>query len=78
MKEPPISAHIARAACASLTLRVTRVGDPSKGLSGEFSLMLNSSIKPYAGNYPVTCAPIHATLIYESCASAVCQCCLAE
>ena len=33
------------------------MGDPSKGLSGEFSLMLNSSIKPYAGNYPVTCAP---------------------
>ena len=33
------------------------MGDPSKELSGEFSLMLNNSLAVGAKNYPVTCAP---------------------
>ena len=46
------------------------MGDPSKGLSAEFSLMLNSSIKPYVGNYTVTCA---CMLDFDTCIRAVCQ-----
>lgn len=33
-----------------------RVGDPSLALSTEFTLTLNSSLQPYAANYPVRCA----------------------
>ena len=33
------------------------MGDPSKELSGEFSLMLNKSLALGAKNYPVTRAP---------------------
>ena len=40
------------------------MGDPSKGLSGEFSLMLNSSIKPYAGNYPRHVCPHPMQYLY--------------
>ena len=36
---------------------LARVGDPSKELSGEFSLMLNKSLAPAAGNYPIRRAP---------------------
>ena len=32
---------------------LARVGDPSKELSGEFSLMLNKSLAPASGNYPI-------------------------
>ena len=34
-------------------LGLPRVGDPSKELSGEFSLMLNKSLAPASGNYPI-------------------------
>ena len=38
-------------------LGLARVGDPSKELSGEFSLTLKKSLAPASGNYPIKRAP---------------------